>query len=77
MILEGCTEGKNTTKTIIDILQQTTINKKNNKAKVERIYEDDDWVIDRVGGNIRVSYFKDFHFVDERLLTKEEFENSK
>lgn len=47
MILEGCTEGKNTTQTIIDILQQTTINKIN-RAKVERIYEDDDWVIDRV-----------------------------
>lgn len=72
MILEGCTEGKNTTQTIIDILQQTTINKIN-RAKVERIYEDDDWVIDRVGDNIRVSYFEDCHYVDEIIITKEQF----
>ena len=76
MVLEGCTEGKNTTQTIIDMLQQTTINKKNNKSKIERIYEDDDWIIDRVGENIRVSYFKNNHFVDEKLVTKKEFEEN-
>ena len=71
MVLEGCTEGKNTSKTVMEMLQ--TIR----PTKVFRIYEDDDWVIDRVGDNIRVSYFKDNHFVDERLITKEELEDSK
>lgn len=71
MVLKGNSEGKNTSKTVMEMLQ--TIR----PTKVFRIYEDDDWVIDRVGDNIRVSYFKDNHFVDERLITKEELEDSK
>lgn len=71
MVLKGNSEGKNTSKTVMEMLQ--TIR----PTKVFRIYEDDDWIIDRVGDNIRVSYFKDNHFVDERLITKEELEDSK
>lgn len=41
----------------------------------KRIYEDDNWVIDMVDGNIRVSYFEDWHYVDEIILTKEHFKN--
>ena len=65
MVKECCTKGKNTPQTIMDMLHPT---------KVFRIYEDDDWVIDRVGDSIRVSYFKDGHFVDEQLIRKEDFE---
>ena len=41
-----------------------------------RIYEDDDWIIDKIGDNIRISYFKDGHFVDEKIFTKQDFENN-
>lgn len=68
MVLKGNTTGNNTVETVIEKLQI-------NKSKVERIYEDDDWVIDKVGDDIRVSYFNDFHFVDEKLITKEQFES--
>lgn len=42
--------------------------------KVKRIYEDDDFVIDKITGDspaIRVSVFKDGHFVDEVFVWKE------
>lgn len=42
-------------------------------SKVKRIYEDNDWVIDLIGDNVRVSYFENGHFVDEIILTKEDF----
>jgi hypothetical protein len=42
-------------------------------SKVNRIYEDNDWVIDLIGDNVRVSYFEDGHFVDEIILSKEDF----
>ena len=42
-------------------------------SKVKRIYEDNDWVIDLIGGNVRVSYFEDGHFVDEIVLSGEDF----
>ena len=41
--------------------------------KVRKIYEDDNWIIDLIGGNVRVSYFEDGHFVDEIILSKEDF----
>lgn len=43
------------------------------KPIIKRIYEDDDWVIDLIDGNIRVSYFERNHFIDEILLTKNSF----
>ena len=43
------------------------------KSKINRIYEDDNWVIDLVGDRIRISYFEDCHFVDELILSKEYF----
>ena len=42
-------------------------------SDVENIYDDNEWVIDKIGDKIRISYFKDFHFVDELFLTKENF----
>lgn len=42
-------------------------------SKVKRIYEDNDWVIDLIGGNVRVSYFEEGHFVDEIILTGDDF----
>ena len=43
------------------------------RSKAQRVYEDDNWVIDLIGDKIRVSYFEDYHFVDEIILTKENF----
>ena len=42
-------------------------------SKVKRVYEDNDWVIDLIGGNVRVSYFEEGHFVDEIILTGDDF----
>ena len=42
-------------------------------SKVKRIYEDDNWIIDLIDDNVRVSYFEDGHFVDEIILTKEDY----
>ena len=42
-------------------------------SKVKRIYEDDNWVIDLIDGNVRVSYFEDGHFVDEIILSGDDF----
>lgn len=76
MIKECCTKGINTLQSIIEMLQEIkTNNKTNNKTKVKRIYEDENWIIDKIGENIRVSYFKDCHFVDEKIITKDEFGN--
>lgn len=52
--------------------------------KIERIYEDDDWVIDKIGDEIRISLFEDYHFKEEFYISKEmmlsdlldEFKNS-
>ena len=43
------------------------------QSKIKRIYEDDDWVIDLIDGNIRISYFEDYHFVDEIVLSGDDF----
>ena len=72
MILKSIsTEGENTTETLTGILQNSR------GTKVKRLYEDDNWVIDKIGDNIRVSYFKNSHFVDEQLITPKTFEDDR
>lgn len=44
-------------------------------SKVRRVYEDDDWVIDLIGDKVRVSYFEDCHFVDEIILSGDDFKD--
>ena len=46
---------------------------KSKKSKIQRVYEDDTWVIDLINGNVRVSYFEDGHFVDEIVLSGDDF----
>ena len=41
--------------------------------KVRKIYEDDNWVIDLIDSNVRISYFEDGHFVDEIILSHDDF----
>lgn len=45
------------------------------KNKIERVYEDDDFVIDlfTVEKIVRVSIFKDGHFKDEVFIKKEDY----
>lgn len=45
------------------------------KKKIERIYEDDDFVIDLFTEEkmVRVSIFKDGHFCDEVFVKKEDY----
>lgn len=45
------------------------------KEKIQRIYEDDDFIIDLFPDEpmVRVSVFKDNHFVDEVFVRKEEY----
>ena len=63
--------------TMKDLLWTEAIKYKNKQEKkqlkINRVYEDDTWVIDLIDGNIRVSYFEDYHFVDEIILTKDSF----
>ena len=68
MVVECNTTGKNTVKDIEKMLKQSS-------QKVERLYYDNDWTIDKIGDKIKISLFKDFHFVDEIFITKEMFEN--
>lgn len=44
-------------------------------SNVKKVYEDENWTIDIAGDSVRVTYFRDNHFVDERIITKEEMEN--
>ena len=37
--------------------------------KYNKIYEDDDWTIEKCNGNLRISLFKDYHYVEELTLT--------
>lgn len=41
----------------------------------EILYEDDNWVIDKSGSSIRISYFEDNHFKDDLELSKEIFQD--
>ena len=43
------------------------------ESKIQRVYEDDIWVIDLIDGNLRVSYFEGNHYVDEVTITKDSF----
>lgn len=43
--------------------------------KIKRIYEDTNWVIDLIDGNLRVSYFEDYHYVDEIILSGDDFKD--
>lgn len=36
-----------------------------------KVYEDDNWVIEEHNGNLRISLFKDYHYVEELTLTPE------
>lgn len=43
------------------------------RPEVKRVYEDDSWVIDLIDGKVRVSYFEDYHFVDDIVISKDTF----
>lgn len=58
-----------------NIIPPDISNKK--KSKIQRVYEDDTWVVDLIDGNLRVSCFEDCHYVDEITLTKKYFEERK
>ena len=46
------------------------------RSDVEKIYEDKEWVIHKVGNDmLRITLFKDCHFVDEMFITKKMFED--
>lgn len=38
---------------------------------LKRIYEDDTWTIDEISGNLRITLFEDYHYVEEIDLTPE------
>ena len=80
MILKGNTIGKNTTKTVMEIMSSTTIPpmpevKSPKKEKIKRIYEDDDFIVDLFTEDktVRVSVFEDGHFKDEVFVRKDEY----
>ena len=82
MILKGNTTGKNTTKTVMEIMANTTIPpmpevKPPKKEKIKRIYTDDDFIIDLFPEEkmIRISVFDDWHFKDEVFVRKDEYIN--
>lgn len=58
---------------------ETTLNKRfinsSNSNQLKRIYEDDNWTIDERNGNLRITSFKDGHYVEELSLTKEIMES--
>ena len=51
----------------------TAIKPAEKKSKIQRVYEDDTWIIDMIDGKVRVSYFEDCHYIDEITITKEQF----
>lgn len=38
---------------------------------MKRIYEDDNWIIDKYSSGLRITLFKDGHYVEEVSLTPE------
>ena len=42
-----------------------------NSNELRRVYEDDNWTIDERNGNLRITLFKDYHYVEELSLTPE------
>ena len=80
MVLKGNTTGNNTTKTVVEIMANTTIPpmpevKPPKKEKIKRIYEDADFVIDLFPKEkmVRVSVFDGGHFKDEVFVRKDEY----
>ena len=77
----GNTEGKNTPESIMEKMYPgITIPpmpqvKPPRKEKIKRIYEDDDFIIDLFLDEpmVRVSIFKDGHFIDEVFVRKAEY----
>jgi len=51
-------------------------NTEGKNTTVERLYENDNWVVDKLGDSIRISYFENNHFVDELIIVKEVFEEN-
>lgn len=51
--------------------------KPSKKLKLQRIYEDDDFIIDLFPDDqtVRVSIFKDNHFLDEVFVRKQDYED--
>jgi hypothetical protein len=37
--------------------------------ELKRIYEDDNWVIQETNGNLIISLFKDYHYINEIVIT--------
>lgn len=74
MILEGNITGKNNTETTMKILKSTSY-PKFQKEKIQRIYEDDDFIIDLFPEEpmVRVSIFEDCHFKDEVIIRKSDY----
>lgn len=60
---------------LISYFPSTPIIKPQKKKKIERIYEDDDFIIDLFPEEqtVRVSIFKDGHFNDEVIIRKDEY----
>lgn len=44
---------------------------------MKTIYEDEEWTIQKVDNDIRITLFKNNHFVDDITLHKEDFFNDK
>ena len=80
MVLKGNTTGVNNVQSIMEIMQRTTLPpmppvKPPKKNKIERIYEDDDFVIDLFTEEkmVRVSMFDGGHFKDEIFVRKDDY----
>ena len=64
------------TEGLLEAIAMEYKNEQNTKSPViKRIYEDDDWIIEIVDGNVKVSYFEDNHFVDEIILLRDDLKN--
>lgn len=42
-------------------------------SRMHREYSDDNWVVDIYDDKIRISFFKDFHYVDDIEFTQQMF----
>ena len=43
------------------------------RPEIKRVYEDDSWVIDLIDGKVRISYFENYHFIDDIVISKDTF----
>lgn len=46
---------------------------KEQKSKRQKIYEDDNYVIDKIHDGFIISLFEDSHYVDEIVITEDSF----